>query len=689
MQLDPTLLPSPRLAREYADFLTALSAACQRAQIYPGGHPTLDRAVDQVMRRLEPVLAQLPAAEFAAGPNQLFWGDAATDPDHFLFRDLAARLFRRNIGRVRLARGVDRPELLTLLQTLTSEHAELARFSSPHVEVEPLDYDRLAFDDRDPDGLDADPAAGADAAWARLSGAMGGAAGRAEDPEATPDPSALALVYDAASPDPERDSRVIATLKAAAAACAERSAPGSAALRRRLVGLLGALRPATLERLFVGAADASVDYAFARDLVRLGSGPLALELLLASSRAAHRALSPALVQLLTKLASHAQSGPNRSRRLAGDELQATLLELLEGWEAGDGADGADLEYEETLDHLPTPLVPDLDPTEAYRSDPYRILTMHLDMGELGPHAARAARTLVARGRVRPLVDLLGEVRPPEPLAEELRALVATPDALAALLATRPVDIEVLERLAPEVGTAAIPLLLDALASAPERSLRRRLLGLLARFGNRVTQPSLERIPGSAWFVQRNLLRLLQMVPDPPAEAVATGFARHPDPRVRVEGLRLLLSLPAARARGIIEGLADSSLSCQRVALMAAAVDCPPAAAPFLLRRLIEGPLELGLRPAAIRALAPLVEEPAVLDLLLRLAARRLPIIGALVAPKSNDSLTALTGLARHWRWHPRTMRLLARAERHRDPAVRAAVATPTVFEQLGLVPPAA
>ncbi len=685
MQFDPTPPPSPRLAREYADFLTALSAACQRAQIYPGGHPTLDRAVDQVMRRLEPVLAEQPATEFAAGPTQLFLGDAATDPDHFLFRDLAARLFRRNIGRVRLARGVDRPELLALLQTLSSDHPDLARFSSPHLEVEPLDYDRLALDDRGGDGSDVELAGGADAAWIRLSVAMGGPGATEE----APDPSTVALAYDLASPDPERDGEVVLTLKAAAATCADRSAPGSAALRRRVVGLLGALRPATLERLFVGPEDASIDYRFARDLVRLGSGPLALDLVLASSRAAHRTLSPALVQLLTKLASHAQSGPQRSRRLADDELQAALLNLLVGWEGGDGADGADLEYEETLDHLPAPLVPDLDPTEAYRSDPYRILTMHLDMGELGPHAARATRTLVARGRVRPLVDLIGAVRPPEPLAEALHALVATPDALAALLADRPVDVDVLERLAPEVGTAAIPLLLDAMASAPERSLRRRLLGLLARFGNTVTQPALERIPGSAWFVQRNLLRLLQMVPDPPAEAVATGFARHPDPRVRVEGLRLLLSLPAARARGIIEGLADQSLACQRVALTAAVADCPPAAAPLLLRRLIEGPLEAGLRPAAIRALAPLVDEPAVLDLLLRLAARRWPIFGAVVAPRSDDSLAALAGLARHWHWHPRTMRLLARAERHRDPAVRAAVAAPTVFEQLGLEPPAA
>ena len=109
-----------------------------------------------------------------------------------------------------------------------------------------------------------------------------------------------------------------------------------------------------------------------------------------------------------------------------------------------------------------------------------------------------------------------------------------------------------------------------------------------------------------------------------------------------------------------------------------------AAAPPLLRRILDHSLDPELRPAAIRALGELMDEPSVLDLLLGLAARRVPLLGLRVGPKSKDSLTALAALARHWRWHPRTARLLARAERHRDAEVRAAVSGPSVLEQLGV-----
>jgi hypothetical protein len=362
--------------------------------------------------------------------------------------------------------------------------------------------------------------------------------------------------------------------------------------------------------------------------------------------------------------------------------------LIQGWTepaVSDQEAPADLE---PLGYLPEPLVPDLDPTEAYRSDPLRVLTMQLDMGEIATPGRRAVRTLVARGRVRPLLRLLDESPPEDPMATQVRPLVATPDAVIALLASRPVDMETLERLAPEVGVATIPMLLDALVQAEDRSVRRRLLELVARFGNAVTPHALSRLDGAPWYVQRNLLRLMQLLPDPPAEAVASHFAQHEDIRVRIEGLRLLLLHPAARPRGIVQGLTDPDDSAVRVAVMAAAENCPPAAAPLLLRGLLEGRIDPGLRTTAIRAVGPLVEEPAVLDLLLKLAAWPVPFFGLRVAPKSRESLAALSALARHWHWHPRTGKLLGRAERHRDPDIRQAVATPSVLQLFGVEPPA-
>ena len=683
-----TSTPSPPLRREEAEFLAVLSAAFQRAQMYPGGHPTLDRAVDQVIQRVEPLLADRPAAIFAIGPTQFFVGDAASDAGHTLLRDLAGRLFRRNVGALRVARGVTGSELSALLQGLSPESPDLLGLATPHLEVEPLNFEGLALD-QGLGGLGGESAeVTAAAIWSALAHAMLGEPGTGGDSAGAPTGEEIAREYESSSQSGERDAAIVGQLQRAAEMCADRHAPHSAVLRGQVSRLLAQLRPATLQRLLTQSAG-RLNASLALGLTDVASAPVAFDLLLAASSVEDRALSPSLVRLLAKLSLHAETGPSVSRHLAEEQLHAALRDVIGAWSEPARAEEEVAGDEPPLENPPAPLVADLDPTEAYRSDPLRIVTMHLDMGEIAAPARRAVRTLVARGRVSPLVRLLDAVEPADPLAGEMRPLIATTDAIAALLASRPVDLEVLERLAPDVGTGAIPLLLDALAAAEERNVRRRLLELVARFGNAVSPHALARLDTGPWFVQRNLLRLMQMLPEPPAEAVASRFAQHPDIRVRIEGLRLLLRHPSARARGIVQGLSDPDNSGVRVAVMAAAEDCPPAAAPLLLRGLLEGRIDPGLRPAAIRAVGPLVQEPSVLELLLKLGFRPVPFLGLRVAHKSKESLAALSALARHWGWHPRVSRLIARAERHRDPEIRQAVATPSVLQQMGVEPPPA
>jgi hypothetical protein len=680
-------LPIPghvALGREYWEFFISLSAALQRAQMYPSGHPILERAIDQVHRRLELVLAGHEVAHFAVGPMQLFVGSAATDPDHLLLRELAGRFFRRNIGAIRLLRGITAPELTGLLQAVAADRTDAIQFSTPHVEVEPLRFDALAIERSGETPISPAADQAARSVWRAIALAMLGDAGEAHTERFDEESAALEAgrAFDALAPDAARDGEVIGNIRLAAATARGPGARQSALLRRQITAMLRGLSPATIERLLLLAGGATNGHGFLLDLVQLSSAPVALEVLRAATRAEHRTMSPALLQLLGKIASHADHGPTVSRPLADERFHDAVRELIEGWDRPITEDEAELDYQETLDHLPAPLVPDLDPTEAYRSDPYRILTMSLDMAELGEGARRAIRILVARGRVTPLVKILGELPSADPLLPQYQPLVATPDAVAALLRVHPVDIEALERLTPEVGVMAAPFLLDALAEADDRGLRRRLLALLTRFGNAVAPLAIQRYPGAPWYVQRNLLRLLQELPDPPAESVVGGFAEHPEPRVRIEGLRLLLRHPAARARGIVQALGDRDPTCVRVGVLAAVENCPLPALPLLLRMLLENALEEDLRPFAIRALAPL-DDPRILEFLLRTAGRKIPLFGYRVAPRSREMLVSLGGLARHWRWHPQAGRLIARAERHRDVEVRRAVESPSILEQLG------
>lgn len=660
----PEPAAAPPLARDLAGFLTAFAAALQRAQMYPEGHPTLDRAVDQMLGVLAPMLAERPAAAFAVAPTQIFVGAAASDPEHPLLREMAGRLFRRNVGSIRLARGITRQEAVATLVVLTRDGSDLLPHRSSHVEVEPLNFAGLTLDAPERDSTEGSGMSGA-AIWPALARAILGEGSFSGGDPASPEQ--VATAFEAQPATRARDGAVIQYFHEAAEASRDRAAPQAQQIRRQVTVLLEQLRPETIERLLRRDRDETGGHRLVHDLAGLASVAGTLGVIRAAAATLGREISLPLDRLISKLARHAEQGPATSRHLAEDQFFAVVADLLASW----GSPGRTLI--EPVDHLPPPLVPGLSGPEAYRSDPMRLLTMQLDMGALDQAAERVVGVLVSRGAVRPLVDLLGRLPADEGLAGSYRPLVVRPETLAALLSATPVDVEPVELLAPEVGPAAIPLLLDALASAEERSVRRRLLQLLAHFGNDVVPEVTRRLPGGPWYFQRNLLRLLQMLPDPPEESLAVEYSRHPDARVRVEGFRLLMRHPQARARGIVEGLSDPDISGVRVAVMAAGEDCPPAAAPLLLRGLQERRIEPGLVPSAIRALGPMVEIPEVVDVLLSYAGRKLPLLGWRVAAKSKESLAALAAMARHWHEDPRCALLLAKARRHPDSEVREAV----------------
>src|SRR5687767_9563745 len=269
------------LGREYWEFFIALSAALQRAQMYPAGHPILERAIDQVTRRLDAVLAGRQDAHFAVGPMQLFVGSAAPDPDHLLLRELAGRFFRRNIGAIRLFRGITGSELTGLLQAVAADRTDAIQYATPHVEVEPLRFDALAIErsGEAPVGSAAEQAARS--VWRGVALAMLGDAGHEHaerfDEETAAEETGRA--FDALPPDAARDGEVIDHLRVAAATARAPGARHAALLRRQITGLLRGLSPATIERLLLLAGGAAMGHGFLLDLVQLSSAPVALEVL--------------------------------------------------------------------------------------------------------------------------------------------------------------------------------------------------------------------------------------------------------------------------------------------------------------------------------------------------------------------------------------------------------------------------
>jgi len=147
---------------------------------------------------------------------------------------------------------------------------------------------------------------------------------------------------------------------------------------------------------------------------------------------------------------------------------------------------------------------------------------------------------------------------------------------------------------------------------------------------------------------------------------------HPDPRVRHEGLKILLKDPNRREEALRRTLAAPDPPTLRLGIQSAMEECPHSAVPRLLELIAMRDLDSGLRSSAVRAVAP-VEDEHVVNTLVKLCLSRsfIPFVKR-VAPRSPEMLAALQGLAAHWAYHPKAMPVLAKAGRHKDTEVRKA-----------------
>jgi hypothetical protein len=192
-------------------------------------------------------------------------------------------------------------------------------------------------------------------------------------------------------------------------------------------------------------------------------------------------------------------------------------------------------------------------------------------------------------------------------------------------------------------------------------------------GPDVGELAAQRLPMSSWATQRRILALLGRLSALPDGFVPSDLTMHPDERVRMEALRLLLSRDSHRERALRAAVADSDERMLRLGLGAALESCPPAIVPLILRRLSDPALPVDLRTLAIRVLAASKARAAV-DYLTQLTVKRRRFWGHRIATKSPEVLAALGGLAQHWATDAKVKGVLAIAARDGDAEIRAAVA---------------
>ena len=676
-----TSTPTETLTREMADLMVELSVGLHKYSMYPDGHPLLESAVSGLTRRLSLALAARQMISIAVARNHLVVDGVATDPAHAVTRDLALKLFRREVGAIRLYEGVTDAELQQMLKAIARDAPKDASGVEtprewPHVRLFPLTYDQLELEQDAAEKTQEERQSWASQLWAKLASASLGAAygGPSETPDTPMDPLALASAIEQRARDPEFDKGILAFFSQFMDEIKAKGGHASHQLQKRVSGLVSALSPDTLQQILKRSSAGAQRRQFMLNASHTLAADTVLDLAKAVAAASQHTMSEALLLLLTKLAKHSEKGTSGRREKADSALRANMRQLIDDW---DGAAALPEEsYWQTLEQLIAEPGTDAPASSGqYDVNAEYIVQMSLEIELFSATAKHAVAEMVKAGRIAPLLALVDGTPETNTVVWTLRRHLDNTGTIRRLLRDRPIDFEVLFRLVSRVGFPAAGALLDALELEDDRTARWRLFEMLAQLGPGVGAAVVARLPGSPWYVQRNLLLLLARLETWPKDFTPLPYAKHADPRVRREAYALLLRDPATRGESIALAVADSDERIVRAALNAALEGgCPREAIPVLTERLGAHTLDGMMAVLAIRVIAP-VRLPVVLDVLIKsvLSAKRRWFFGRKLAQKSQPMLAALTALAATWSLEPQAMKVLALAARDTDPAVQNAI----------------
>jgi len=679
----PVPPPSGRkaLSRELADFLLDLSIALHKHAMYPDGHPSLAPAAGAVAQRAELLLSDRPTLALGVARHQLVIEGIATDPKHPVLRELADRLHRHHLGAVTFSRGVTADEVRDVLRALaveadrTGEPLGLGPPDAlrhwPHVRLHTLSYDRLELVD--------EPAAAGEAGSAGVRAAqlwvgLARAALATEHPDQAPPSTEPAVIAKAIDERPAQgtaayDQAIVGYLLQIAAELKAAGNSEAVALRSRMSGLVRRMKPETLRRLVEMGGDFAQRQRFAADATDGMSLDAVLAIVQAAAETSQQTISHSLVRLLSKFAAHGAAGSAEVRPRADAALREQVHLLLDGWSLADPNPGA---YGAALQKIAraAPRVPGA--TQAvHPPEPDRLVAMGLELDVASPPVLEAADRVVAEGGALRLIEAL-DALPGQAAATALWRRIATPEFVRALAAAEPVDYKILDRVVPRVGVRAADPLLDALAAASTRGVRRGLLAQLVTLGPGIGPLVVKRLDDERWYVTRNLLGLLEEVGATPPGFSAARFAAHPDARVRWQALKLWFGFPAERDAALSAGLHDADPRVLRLALAVAQQLCPDPLIPLVAALATDRALGSELRLLAIRVLGG-SDAPAARAALLQVSAGGRTLLGReKLPPKSPELLATLAALAAGWGKDAAARRVLARAAASRDAEIRAA-----------------
>jgi hypothetical protein len=673
------------LSRDLSEFLIELSIALHRHSMYPSGHPSLEPAIDAVVRRADRLLRDRPSIALGVARRQLIIEGNTTDPAQPVLRRLAEGLHRHHIGALSVVRGVEPHELSEALRALSTEPERdgplgLKRDqlgSWPHVKLHPLTFDGLALAERSA-AADGSASAAGNELWVGLARA----ALSLDEPETSEslqtEPSAVAKAIDEHPRAEAYDQVIVGYLLQIARELNTASGEKAEELRRQTSRLIASLRPDTLRRLVQMGGNTAQRGQFVLDAAHGMAVDAVVEIVRAAADASEQTISHGLVRMLSKLAMHAERGSDLARPLANVELREQVSRLLEDWHLEDPNPEA---YGQVLQHLATSSQIEGSPMSrevAERPDPLRIVQIGLESGATGPLADKALDEIVQAGQVGAVLDLLSS-RPEAAgeVADTFLTRLTSPATLRAIVTREPLDVASLDAMMPRLSTEGYGHLLDALATSESRASRRKLLDRLVRADIDIGPLLLKHLDDDRWYVQRNMLLLLERTGRVPEGFSPSPWTTHPDPRVRCEAVRLQLILPHERETGIYTALSDVDARVVHLGLTAIQQECPVDLVDRVIDLALDPKSDEGIRLLAVGALSRERHLP-VLYTLLQLSDGGRTLLGRWrLPPKTPTLVAAIRALSETWEDDARAVIVLTAAAESSDPELRDA-ASPSI-----------
>lgn len=671
------------LPQDHADLLLELAVAVHKNAIYPGTHPLLLAAVDNLARKLGAFLEHSPNLSIGVARRQLIIDGVATDEEHPILRDFAARLHRHQIGALRLTRGIDKDELAEVIATIA---IDVGRVELPlglmgpevlqrwrNARLFPLSFDQLeliddAHDDVAADGEDAREArTRAAQLWIGLARAALARESTADLPST--DPETVARAIDAHQDDSAYDQIVVGYMLQIADELNTDDKRASAALRDRVSRLVRRMEPRTLKRLLAMGGDAAQRFRFALNATDGLTVDAVVDVVRAAADVSGQSISTSLVRMLSKLAAHAERPTGTAVQTRSDaELRDQVRRLITSW---DLADPNPDDYTAALDSISRQSAP-RDADNGGGAEPERMLQLALEVSTIGPHTEQLFAQMLARPDVTPLLELL-DAAPEGQTRETLYARVVTPERLIDVLHNEPPNTRLAERLALRLRHIAVDPIINLLEDEEER-LHGWACDMLVRLADVSRERVVSRLTTAPVHAQRQLLHVVDRLGEWP-----TGFSPEPylksvDAGVRREAVKLMLRRDEMRDTGIVFGLDDQDERTVGIALAAALKGCPSGAVPILMRRVDNSTLSAELRARGIRALAA----SGSLDAMRWIAQRSIKKHWLLRTPvlreKSPQLISSIAGLAAHWSSAPEAAEVLALVAKSKDSDLKSAAA---------------